>query len=174
MSFKLTIDAEEEALSLKVSGFDTKGRALIQARLAEVAELLEEILSSDEAANRLTDAELTRLEPSLAALELKYKILCTRLVSWRRPLKASPKAMRQFLSTGFRSWMMPEQRTATVHFGANRIATGFIECISNHLGKVLLSTSTKAITRHEYVEHFRATMTASDKLGLLQGLLSLF
>ena len=75
MSFKLTIDAEEEALSLKVSGFDTKGRALIQARLAEVAELLEEILSSDEAANRLTDAELTRLEPGLAALELKYKIL---------------------------------------------------------------------------------------------------
>ncbi|WP_394442370.1 hypothetical protein [Sulfitobacter sp. 916] len=64
---------------------------------------------------------------------------------------------------------MPDQRTATVHFGANRIATGFIECISNHLGKVLLSTSTKTITRHEYVEHFRATMVASDKLGLLQG-----
>jgi len=64
---------------------------------------------------------------------------------------------------------MPDQRTATVHFGANRIATGFIECISNHLGRVLLSTSTKAITRHEYVEHFRATITASDKLGLLQG-----
>ncbi|WP_394434562.1 hypothetical protein [Sulfitobacter sp. 1A13679] len=64
---------------------------------------------------------------------------------------------------------MPDQRTATVHFGANRIATGLIECISNHLEKVLLSTSTKTITRHEYVEHFRATMVASDKLGLLQG-----
>ncbi len=75
MSFKLTIDAEEEALSLKVSGFDAKDCALIQARLAEVAELLEEILSSDEAANSLNEAELTRLEPSLAALELKYKIL---------------------------------------------------------------------------------------------------
>ncbi len=75
MSFKLTIDAEEEALSLKISGFDAKDRVLIQARLAEVAELLKEILSSDEAANSLTEAELTRLKPSLAALELKYKIL---------------------------------------------------------------------------------------------------
>ncbi|WOI30064.1 hypothetical protein [Sulfitobacter dubius] len=75
MSFQLIIDAEEETLSLKVSGFNLKDRAPIQARLAEVAELLEEILSSDEAANSLTDAELTRLTPSLAALELKYKIL---------------------------------------------------------------------------------------------------
>ncbi|MFG6569884.1 hypothetical protein [Sulfitobacter sp. 1A13679] len=75
MSFKLTIDAEEEAFFFKVSGFDAKDRALIHARLAEVAELLEEILSSDEAANSLTEAELTRFKPSLAALELKYKIL---------------------------------------------------------------------------------------------------
>lgn len=75
MSLKLTIDAEKDALSLKVSGFDAKDCTLIQARLTEVAELLEEILSSDEAANSLIEAELTRLEPSLAALELKYKIL---------------------------------------------------------------------------------------------------
>ena len=64
---------------------------------------------------------------------------------------------------------MSDERTATVHFAANRIATGFVECISNHLEKVLLSISAKAVTRNEYVEHFRAAMVASDKLGLLQG-----
>ena len=65
---------------------------------------------------------------------------------------------------------MPEQKTATVHFGANRIATGFFECLSEPITRVLLSTSTKTISRQEYVKDFRSAMVASDKLGLLQGL----
>jgi len=66
---------------------------------------------------------------------------------------------------------MPEQKTATVHFGANRIATEVFECLSDHMIKVLLTTSTKTISRQEYVKDFRPTMVASDKLGLLQGLI---
>ena len=75
MSFKLSIDAEADALSLKISNFKAENRELIAVRLAEVADLLNEIITSDEVAGTLTDAELARLQPSLAALELKYKML---------------------------------------------------------------------------------------------------
>jgi hypothetical protein len=72
---------------------------------------------------------------------------------------------------GLLSSTMPDQKTATVHFGANRIATGFKTCLSDHLTKVLLATSTRVVSRKEYVEHVRDAMVASEKLGLLHGLI---
>ena len=63
---------------------------------------------------------------------------------------------------------MSNQRTASVHLGANRVATSLTDCVSDHLRKILTSVSTKAISRKEYVEHLRATIVATDSLGLLQ------
>jgi hypothetical protein len=74
MTFQLSIDAEENQLSLKINNFRPESSELINIRLEEVLELLNEIVASDDAASKLTSAELTRLQPGLAALELKYKI----------------------------------------------------------------------------------------------------
>jgi len=75
MTFQLSIDTEEDQFSLKIKNFRPESGDLIYVRLEEVRELLEAIVSSDEAASSLTAAELSQLQPSLAALELKYKIL---------------------------------------------------------------------------------------------------
>lgn len=101
MSFKLNIDAEEDGLSLKISDFKAKDRELVQVRLAEVAELLKEILSSDEAANGLTDAELTRLQPSLAALELKYKLLMHQAAQLAQAAKGIAQGHETISQHGF-------------------------------------------------------------------------
>jgi len=63
---------------------------------------------------------------------------------------------------------MSNRRTASVHLGANRVATRLTDCVSDHLKKVLLSVSTKVISRKEYVEHLRATIAATGSMGLLQ------
>lgn len=55
--------------------------------------------------------------------------------------------------------------------GANRVAVGLTDCISKRFQNILSSFATKAVSRKEYVEYFRATMVASGNLGLLQGAL---
>ncbi|MFG6591697.1 hypothetical protein [Sulfitobacter sp. 1A12157] len=75
MTFQLSIDTEDNQISLKINNFRPENSELIQVRLKEVTELLHEIVASDDAASGLTSDELTRLQPGLAALELKYKIL---------------------------------------------------------------------------------------------------
>jgi hypothetical protein len=75
MTFKLTVKNEDAQISLEISNFRPENGELINVRLDEVMTLLSEIVSSDEAASKLSDVELTRLQPGLAALELKYKIL---------------------------------------------------------------------------------------------------
>ena len=75
MNFEISIKSEDTQISLEISNFRPENGALISVRVEEVMTLLSEILSSDEAASKLSDDELTRLQPGLAALELKYKIL---------------------------------------------------------------------------------------------------
>lgn len=75
MSFKLSIETEADHLALKVSGFKAEDAEMIGVRLTEIAEVLNDILASDEAASDLTEAQQARLTPALSALELKYKLL---------------------------------------------------------------------------------------------------
>jgi len=63
---------------------------------------------------------------------------------------------------------MSNARTATVHLGANRVATNLTECISGQLQKILSSASTKVFSRKDYVENLRAAVVAAGNLGLLQ------
>lgn len=58
---------------------------------------------------------------------------------------------------------MPDGKTVTIHLGANRAATEILDCISDNLAGFLDSLSTRVVSRKEYVRHFRAAMTASNR-----------
>lgn len=101
MSFKLSIDANADQLSLNVSHFEADTAELIGVRLAEIADVLTETLASDEAANALADAEQTRLSPALAALELKYKTLLHQAAQQARAAKFVAEGENTISQHGF-------------------------------------------------------------------------
>lgn len=101
MSFKLSIDTEADAFSIKVDNVVAEDRDLVATRLTEVADLFRAIIASDEAAKNLTDDELTRLQPGLAALELKYKLLIYQATQQAMAAKAIAEGRETIAEHGF-------------------------------------------------------------------------
>jgi hypothetical protein len=101
MSFKLSIDAKADQLSLNISRFEADSAELVKARLTEIADVLNEILASDEAAAALTEAEQSRLHPALTALELKYKLLLQQAVHQAKAAKSVAEGQETISQHGF-------------------------------------------------------------------------
>jgi len=101
MSFKLSIDAKADQLSLNISHFEADSAELVKARLTEIADVLNEILASDEAAAALTEAEQSRLHPALTALELKYKLLLQQAVHQAKAAKSVAEGQETISQHGF-------------------------------------------------------------------------
>jgi ElaB/YqjD/DUF883 family membrane-anchored ribosome-binding protein len=101
MSFKLNIDAKADQLSLTISGFDAENAELIEARLTEITDVLNEILASDAVASDLTQSEQDRLHPALTALELKYKWLLHQATEQARAAKSVAEGYETISQHGF-------------------------------------------------------------------------
>lgn len=75
MNCKLTIVEQSDCLSLNISNFDTGAANLVRERLGEIETMLREILSFDEVVAQLSESDLVRLQPAVAAMDLKYQTI---------------------------------------------------------------------------------------------------